>query len=279
MIITIKARTRQHLGSRNLSDRVQVLLHNLADDFLGSILVEEMDKDDQRDAYRLNLAEQGSLASHIDAELLRADEGRRKWKASMKGFLPDQLPFERQSGRVHFESLDRSKEVHLSFDEFELAPNLDNMQFGNYLSIISEEKQHGEELAKKYLSVLERLFDNDLFDHGFCCLSDQYDEKNLDRSEGGVRAVGLDASKCLPGFYWGNYFGDYLCKHIGESRLLEVPSCRSKKLQYGVLVTNELPPDSWNEPNFIHNENLAMDHIGRQLFYEKGKELTEKLFS
>jgi hypothetical protein len=277
MLLTIQAKTRKHLGTGNLIDRVQGILSSLVPDYLDRILLQGDESFEER--VELELAERGALARCVEKELARSSIGRNRWKVVLEA-MGTKFPVERRLGGVFFIKHDESKEVHFDFDELRLAPNGDAFQFGNHLCIKSDEPEYsGHKLAERTLSAAIRIFDNDIFDHGYCCLDDQYDVKNLDRTGGGVQAVGLDASKCLPGFYWGNYFGAFLRDLIGRERLLTTPGCRSQPLGAGVLVVNELPPDQWSESQFLKNENKAMDHIGRHLFFEKGKICTGKLFS
>src|SRR5690606_32664422 len=113
----------------------------------------------------------------------------------------------------------------------------------------------------------------------FCCLSDEYDARNLDVADGGVRAVGLDAARWLPGFYWANYFGLHLSEMIGTEVLMSVPGCRSIRLASGVLVVHRMPPEAWNEPAFGQVTESAIAHIGRQVFFERGKRPSGRLFT
>ncbi len=216
----------------------------------------------------LDLTGGGSLRRWVDLELDRSEQNAEQIRA----LTTHRMPYHRALGDLCFAAMDGTKSVYLSFDEYSLSPVLDELRFGNTLTIESEETVlSGAPLAESALALMGRLFDNDLFDHGYCCLSDQYDAKNLDRSEGGVRAVGLDASKCLPGFYWGNYFGSYLCDLIRTDVLMTVPGCNSVQLSSGVLVANVLPPDRWSDTVLVENERSAISHIGRHLFFEKGK--------
>ena len=182
-------------------------------------------------------------------------------------------------GNVHFATKDRSKDISLYFDEYKLAPVVEELLFGNVVSVEWEVLQdRGYDISNVSFRVMVSLFDNSLFDYGYCCVSDQYNSSNLDRSNGGVRAIGLDASCWIPGFYWANYFGKYLCDLIGREKLMTTPGCHSNQLGSGILIVNRLPPDRWCDPEFIEIANSAMNHIGRHIFFERGKIATGRLF-
>lgn len=277
MVVDIVAHTRKYLGTEDAINCVQMILKKLVPDYLDKILHEGGEVTGER--LHLDVTRDGALIELVRKELARATESSKGWKLLLTDY-PNPAPFERLLGGVYLIQPDETKEVFFDFDEYQLAPNIDKLQFGNLLCVNSDESNcRGDTLGEKVLAAAMRIFDNDLFDYGYCCPADQYDAKNLDRTGGGVCAVGLDASKYLPGFYWGNYFGPFLCDLIGEDVLMSAPGCCSYRLQSGVLVTNELPPDFWSQPAFIKNENEAMNHIGRHLFFEKGKVMDGKLFS
>ena len=100
----------------------------------------------------------------------------------------------------------------------------------------------------------------------------------MDYSGGGAFALGIDDSKMLRGFYWGNYFGPFLIEKIGESKLAAVPGCKVERLGHGFFVTIELPPDEWQSSEYQQNRVAAMEHLGRHFFFEKGKELKGNVF-
>jgi hypothetical protein len=60
------------------------------------------------------------------------------------------------------------------------------------------------------------MLDQDSFAHccanfdpffGFACDTEEYHAKNMSTEGGGVRAIGIDIGKYLPGLYWLNFFG------------------------------------------------------------------------
>lgn len=307
MKMQFEAKTRTSLVERESIVRIEQMLRDLALDFLGPKLYESSDvaEDvplDDRTEIDSNAA--GWLVRAVERELGNDRESHCNW---LKSVSKEQLRLMEEQGLSPTRRVDLAmllfvtadynvsdgwytgdaftgKEVFLHASERSLVTrllgmgktelNFDNSLALNWLDADSADDQ----LSDTCLSVMQRLFDNDLFDYGYCCSGDQYGAKNLDYTHG-VEAVGLDVSKCLPGFYWGNYFGSFLCNLVGTEQLLSVPGCRSLELESGVLVTNELAPDRWSEPEFVERENRAIDHIGRHLFFEKGKAMTGTLFT
>jgi hypothetical protein len=273
MIVDVTAKTRRALLADEAIGEVEKILRSLTW-FFGDALA-LVDFEGEKEVLR-----EIAINNHFLGGLVREDVERTRaacdrWDA-LTGLVSHH---HRDHGELFFKSHDGSVEIHLSFDEESLSRRAGELRFSNLLSINWEGSQKGNGLAEIFLSVMDRVFDNALFDYGFCCASDQYDKKNIDRSGGGVRAVGLDVSKCLPGFYWGNYFGPYLCDVIGREILVNVPGCGSLELRSGILVVNDLPPDQWSEEAFLENEKLAIAHAGPRLFFEKGKEPEGALFT
>ena len=92
----------------------------------------------------------------------------------------------RDHGQLYFKGSKWLREVHFSFDDSGLVPWRGEIHFGNSLSVVWDDENSGGQLGEVCLAAMERVFDNCLFDYGYCCVSDQYDEKNMDYSGGGA---------------------------------------------------------------------------------------------
>lgn len=259
--------------------RIEQILRDLVPDFLDEILYEEDAQTPREERNNLNLTGVGSLQWCAERELVRPkptyEYAKRLWVKQGMNVQP-----KRVLGMLGFETRNRSRNVVLRFDErpFNMRPT-DKYFFGNGLTLYSEDKTMASE-SRQGLAMLvsERVFANDIFDWGYCCLGDEYDTNNIDQTGGGVRAVGIDVSRQLPGFYWANYFGPFLIEWISKAKLASVPGCSVEQLGHGVLVTNLCPPDEWESHDFRKNRATAMDHLGRDLFFEKGNEMKGRLF-
>lgn len=274
MNIKFVAYTLQPLMRDTALAEIERILISLRPDFLGDRLIEE-ELEDEPVRRELDLTVAGALGELVRQELKRADQRLANEERLVKAGRVRPSLYPRRHATLSLETFDGRKNFLLDIDEYRLMPRPGGrMQFANYLSLQWRPRNlTGESLSAQCHSVYARLFENSLFEYGYCCLRDEYWDKNIDRTDGAMQAVGLDVAKYLPGFYWGNYFGRFLCERIGEEKLRNVPGCTSTRIGAGVLVTNKLPPDRWQDPQYIENTNRAMDHMGRDLFFEKGKEL------
>lgn len=274
MNIDFDAETLQPLMTDTAVAEIERILTSLRPDLLGDRLIEE-ELEDEPERRELDLTVAGALGELVRQELKRAEQYLDNEQRLIKAGRVRPSLYPRRRATLSFETLDGRKNFIVRLDEYRLIPRPGGrMQFANHLTLQWRPKNlKGESLSAECRSIYARLFENSLFEYGYCCLRDEYWEKNIDRTGGGAQAVGLDVAKYLPGFYWGNYFGRFLCERIGEEKLRNVPGCTSNRIGAGVLATNKLPPDQWQDPPYVENTSRAMDHIGRDLFFEKGKEL------
>ncbi len=265
MLTEVTAKTRRPLLDAGAVRQAAGILRALRW-LLGDLSVVDYD-DDKEVLAEVQLTNE-AMDDLVRRDIVNSREAANRYAHLFKGMSRN----ERDFGELYFKGNKGLKEVHFWFDELGLVPRGGEIHFGNSLSVVWEDENSGEQLAEVCLAVMERMFDNDLFDYGYCCVSEQYDEKNMDYSGGGAQAVGLDVSKSLPGFYWGNYFGEYLCGVIGRETLLNLPGCISHEARSGVIVVNSQAPDEWCQDRFVATERTAIDRVGSHLFFEKGKD-------
>jgi hypothetical protein len=218
VIVDFDARTRTPLIFKESLSRLEILLCEMASDFLGDTLVLTGDESVPiQNRQRINITHPGWLLQCTNEDLDQGAEGVRQWAAYLSGSSSSALKHKLAS--LFFVSPDLAKELFIGMDERPLVKQLVETHFGNWLTLGCQ--QHdltGAALRRRCLAVANKLYDNRLFDYGRCCVKEEFDNSNLDRTNGGLRAVGLDVSKRLPGFYWGNYFGEYLCDVIEKMR-------------------------------------------------------------
>jgi hypothetical protein len=105
--------------------------------------------------------------------------------------------------------------------------------------------------------------------YGLGHLADEFEAKNIERTSGSVRALGVRLSKSLPGLYWLNYFGPPYVRLIGEERLLTTPAPDVRRAGDGVFLALDTDPANWKLPTYHEKERDAIDHIGREFFFSR----------
>jgi len=257
MILKYQTFSLLSLLHKSNAERVASLLSDVV--ATGNRNLWEIDsEDDCSSNTHVDLRVSDTIWEIIETEAQRAVCNQKELTEMIGRELPHSRPF----GSVHLTLGD--DEIHLHFDREQFSNVLGQLRFGNYLSLRLNLSD-----AESALSRAKYLFRDDTFEYGYVCHPDHFAALNLDECEG-IEAVGLDVSKFLPGFYWGNYFSKKLCEKIGFSPDAEIPGCHIVPLEYGVLIFNRIGPDRWREAEFVANADAAMTHIGKQLFFQKG---------
>lgn len=280
MKLEVKGKTRQNLLARDACFAVQKTLLGLTPDVLDVALAVNVDDRDRSLDRPMNLREAGALLRELEMDANRPIDPAVSAFAAAQVAKFGPAPYQRRMASVYLLSSDAKRNVYVSADEYPVARSGQDLHLNNRVTVeCMDVLLRGENLSKFAHSICVRLFDNDIFDHGVCYLEEEFDEKNFDRTGGGMRAVGMDVAKSLSGFYWGNYFGEYFCDLVGRDVLMHVPCCSSQEVGAGILVTHRLSPDRYATDQYRTDTRAAIDHIGNQLFFEKGKEMTGRLFT
>lgn len=141
--------------------------------------------------------------------------------------------------------------------------------FGNWLTISAHRKKiNGLPVAQWAEQVMAEICAQMEVWHAHAEMKEQYDAKNM-LLDHGMRAVGLDASKALPGLYWLNFFGQPYRDFIGEEKLLNAPGHKARKVDHGILLRVHPDPTAWSSPEYLAKERAVLDHIGEQYFFNK----------
>jgi hypothetical protein len=222
-------------------------------------------REDQKPA---DLARPGSLE-----ELIREDEARLG-TSPMRKVLDAELGPRRSArflGSAELRGEDDALTVVISVDEYALAPLGSEWIFGNRVSLqVRRSKVEGVDAVAWSAEVFQTLCDGLPSLYGDVHSSAEYDAKNMSREGGGLEAVGVDASKHLPGIYWLNFFGKPYCDLIGRDRLLSAPAAEVREVDDGVLLRLADDPREWASPEYKAVERRVLDHIGPQYFFSKG---------
>lgn len=111
------------------------------------------------------------------------------------------------------------------------------------------------------------LADDPAFLWGAAYMSGEFEASNLDSSNGGLRAIGRDVSRHLPGLYWLNFFGR------PYTSMMAVDDAR----RTGIGVWNRAgeatifecfsSPDDW--ATAAKDKRDVMDALGADLFFDR----------
>jgi hypothetical protein len=104
---------------------------------------------------------------------------------------------------------------------------------------------------------------------GHAQITAEYDAKNISREGGGMRAVGVDISRALPGIYWLNFYGRTCRDRIGRERLLTAPAAQVREVDDGVLLMLHPDPAAWDTPEYKATEGRVLEHLGPHYFFSK----------
>lgn len=142
--------------------------------------------------------------------------------------------------------------------------------FCNHIGLqIFSKTVEGESAAVWARRFMVTLLGTLTFDHAFACARGEFELHNLDRAGGGLRAVGRDISRYLPGLYWLNYFGDVYCRLMDRERIRTAPAFAVDDLGSGILLQLSAAPAEWATPAYQARRESVLDHLGQRFFFSR----------
>jgi hypothetical protein len=94
---------------------------------------------------------------------------------------------------------------------------------------------------------------------------------------GGLRAIGVDVAKYLPGLYWLNFFGFPYEELIGEQRLASAPAFQVGACGLGYIVMLSKDCHAWDAPETRLREESVRRHLGERYFFDRNQQLRETI--
>lgn len=92
---------------------------------------------------------------------------------------------------------------------------------------------------------------------------------------------GTKLQENIPGVYWGNYFGPFYVKFLGEKKFQDLPFVQKIEFENGgVFFTSAETPFDWNSKNCLNLQRRIMHHLGKDYFFDMEylrRETEEKL--
>lgn len=105
--------------------------------------------------------------------------------------------------------------------------------------------------------------------YGCAYAIDEFEAKNLVRTEGGVSAVGVRIGAAIPGVYWLNFFGDAYLEMAGLDRFLSLPAGVVLRNPKGVIVRLADTPHEWQDREYVDAARQIVEHLGIQFFFDR----------
>lgn len=180
-------------------------------------------------------------------------------------------PKPRNNGSIEIRGKDSSLNLVVGVDDHVLWPIAGKYKWGNYISFHAskttlEKGQKTHKLISEiFFYLCERL--PIVYAHAQC--SAEYFNKNVDSSNGGRKAIGIDFSRSLPGIYWLNYFGKPYVEFIGKGNLLKADAYEVKEIGDSISVQISQYPQQWNEREYQKTESTVLNNIGNQYFFSR----------
>lgn len=97
----------------------------------------------------------------------------------------------------------------------------------------------------------------------------EFRSRNLYDEPDGMRALGRDIRRSLPGLYWLNLFGQPYRRLIGDSTLATTPAADVHDLGVALLIRLWEKPEDWGADLAIDRRRRALEHLGPQYFFDR----------
>jgi hypothetical protein len=181
---------------------------------------------------------------------------------------------ERRLGSMELRGAYPGITVVLGFDDWLFCPMGTAWIAGNRIEIQVRNKRIEQSSAPDWVEKCFSLCCAQLDPFfGFACATEEYTAKNMFTESGrGLRAIGIDIAKHLPGLYWLNFFGFPYSKSMGKKCLATavahlVASCGS-----GYLVQLASEPQEWNSRTYWACEQSVRRHLGEEYFFIRDRQ-------
>ena len=143
----------------------------------------------------------------------------------------------------------------------------------HFLSIFQAKcEDFGEEEVPFLFELADQLFEQLNFDYGFVCSEEEYAATNIyqdvqinSTTVQPVKVVGMQFPDCIPGIYWGNYFGDIYFQQGFDNRIEELEIVH--RLSNGVRLITSKSISSWNDSDAIARREKSSEILGMDWFF------------
>jgi hypothetical protein len=175
----------------------------------------------------------------------------------------------RKCGFVELRGSNSAITVVLSFDELRFSRASGIRVWGNSLAFqIRKSRVDGEDFVSWGKELFVELCSRLRPWYGRANAIAEFESKNLDLTDG-VRAIGVDVSKSLPGLYWLNFFGKYCAESIGRHKFEGVRAFEKRPIGDGVLLALDADPRKWDTREYCATDQGVRNALGPQYFFSR----------
>ncbi len=159
--------------------------------------------------------------------------------------------------------------------------HLQHRPFSSSYFRVAVEWLRSPERLEKFLSFSNKLYSAfDGFWFASIATDDELEEKrrlkwfrpDKDYKEGGYiveGSPGVFLEQCIPGVFWGNYFGPLYVDWLGKEKFSTLPCVDMKEMpDGGVFFTTAKTPFDWNKEEARQVASAIREHLGADAFFD-----------
>lgn len=177
---------------------------------------------------------------------------------------------DRLFGSAEIRGQNRSLIMTIRFDEQGFSQSSGRWLWGNTITFdfLDYKPECGSNTAVFLQHLFEKVANELQPTYGRAHCQAEYEAKNISTT-GSTMAIGVDASRYLPGLYWGNFFGPKYVEVMSKDALKNVDGHKVWLDEMGVVIYLGPDPSEWTSAEFSSRERVMLDQIGRQFFFDK----------
>jgi hypothetical protein len=251
------------LAEPGVLDLLQTALVTMVPGFREAVRVLGYERD--RSAISVDLQTAGALRTAIVA---KGTERGATYKALTAGSPHTRT---RRLGHAMVRATPRAAYLSVDFDEyFPCLPMGDKWLFSNNVGGTFGPQRVAGVPREDWVQALVKGFGDDpRLLWGAAFLRSEFDSRNLHNEADGIRALGRDVRKSLPGVFWLNVFGSAYVDLIGSERLRNAPAAIVTVLGNNVLVGAYEKPEDWSTGLGMSHQRQLAEYLGQRYFYDR----------
>jgi hypothetical protein len=251
------------LAESGVLDLLQTALVTTVPGFREAVRVLGYERD--RSAISVDVQTAGALRTAIVA---KGTERGTTYKALAAGSPPAHA---RRFGHAMVRATPRAAYLSIDFDEYvPCQPMGDKWLFSNNVGgTFGPQRVAGVAREDWVQALVKGLGDDPRLLWGAAFLRSEFASRNLHNEADGMRALGRDVRKSLPGVFWLNVFGSAYVDLIGAQRLRNAPAASTSVLGSNVLVVAYAKPEDWSADLRMSHQRQLVDYLGQGYFYDR----------